>query len=214
MLALGGPSTGKTQSHKNCITQPILKEKSVVNCFLRMQAWKVCLSSFREVKIAQLCVPSMNVKNSSRTWSDSKRVPRLRRWNDYYCVMTVLTGMKWNTNKRVWVPSAALALSCLTQPYPFPRYVMPKLLASDDGLLDGFLICLPSIAVGTWEIPTCPRLSVCMTEFMPNTSRETGWSTVRERLLMSTRVIWMITKPNKVKQQTATQKTTRISYGW
>ena len=85
MLALGGPSTGKTQSHKNCITQPILKEKSVVNCFLRMQAWKVCLSSFREVKIAQLCVPSMNVKNSSRRWSDSKRVPRLRRWNDYYC---------------------------------------------------------------------------------------------------------------------------------
>ena len=24
MLALGGPSTGKTQSHKNCVTQPIL----------------------------------------------------------------------------------------------------------------------------------------------------------------------------------------------
>ena len=95
MLALGGPSTGKTQSHKNCITQPILKEDSVVNCFLRMQAWKVCLSSFRVVKIAQLCVPSMNVKNSSRRRSDSKRVPRLRRWNDYYCVMTVLTGMKW-----------------------------------------------------------------------------------------------------------------------
>ena len=42
------------------------KKKSVVNRFLMMPARKVYLSSFCEVKIAQRCVPSMNIKNGSR----------------------------------------------------------------------------------------------------------------------------------------------------
>ena len=53
---------------------------------------------------------------------------------------------KGNTNKRVGVPSAALALSCFTQPHPFLGYVILKLVANNNGLLDRFLICLPSTA--------------------------------------------------------------------
>ena len=42
------------------------------------------------------------------------------------------------------VPSAALALSCFTQPNAFLRLVMPKLVSNSNGLLDRFLVCLPS----------------------------------------------------------------------
>lgn len=53
---------------------------------------------------------------------------------------------KGNSNKRVGVLSAALALSCFTQPESFLRSVMPRLVANKNGLLDRFLISLPATA--------------------------------------------------------------------
>lgn len=54
--------------------------------------------------------------------------------------------VKGNTNKRVGVPSAALALSCFTQSDAFLRSIMPRLVANNNGLLDRFRICMPSTA--------------------------------------------------------------------
>ena len=53
---------------------------------------------------------------------------------------------KGNANKRVGVPSAALALSCFTQLESFLRNVMPRLVANNNGLLHRFLILLPATA--------------------------------------------------------------------
>lgn len=60
-------------------------------------------------------------------------------------------GSRWyeakgNTNKRVGVLSAALALSCFTQSDAFLKSIMPRLVANNNGLLDRFLICMPSTA--------------------------------------------------------------------
>ena len=53
---------------------------------------------------------------------------------------------KENTNKRVGVPSVALALLCFTQPDAFLKFIMLRMVANDNGLLDRFLISLPSTA--------------------------------------------------------------------
>lgn len=50
---------------------------------------------------------------------------------------------KGNSNKRIGVSSAALALSCFTQPDAFLKSIMPRMVANDNGLLDRFLICIP-----------------------------------------------------------------------
>ena len=54
-----------------------------------------------------------------------------------------------NSNKRTGVPSAALALTCFTQPDAFLRTVMPKLVSNSNGLLDRFLLCLPLVKSAT-----------------------------------------------------------------
>ena len=64
MLALGGPSTGKTQSHKNCVTQPILHnlEGKVGGELLLEDAVhpKASSSSSHGVTTAWLCAQSTN----------------------------------------------------------------------------------------------------------------------------------------------------------
>lgn len=50
---------------------------------------------------------------------------------------------KGNSNERIGMSSAALALSCFTQPDAFLKSIMPRLVANDNGLLDRFLICIP-----------------------------------------------------------------------
>ena len=151
MLALGGPSTGKTQSHKNCITQPILNslEGKVGGELLLEDASSQGLFKFfsRSTNRVALCAI-----DECQEWfkevvgfKTSASAPAMKRLLQCY------DGSHWyetkgNTNKRVGVPSAALALSCFTQPHPFLKYVMPKLVANNNGLLDRFLICLPSTA--------------------------------------------------------------------
>ena len=64
------------------------------------------------------------------------------------CLLQCYDGSHWyetkgNSNKRIGVSSAALALSCFTQPDAFLKSIMPRLVANDNGLLDRFLICIP-----------------------------------------------------------------------
>lgn len=148
MLALGGPSTGKTQSHKNCVTQPILHhlEGKVGEEMLLEDATSKGLFRFftRSANRVALCAI-----DECQEWfkavvgtKSSALAPSMKRLLQCY------DGSHWyetkgNTNKRVGVPSAAMALSCFTQPEPFLRSIMPRLVTDSNGLLDRFLICLP-----------------------------------------------------------------------
>ena len=149
MLALGGPSTGKTQSHKNCVTQPILNslEGKVGGELLLEDASSKGLFKFftRSENRVALCAI-----DECQEWfkevvgfKSSASAPSMKRLLQCY------DGSHWfeskgNTNKRVGVPSAALALSCFTQPDAFLKSTMPRLVANNNGLLDRFLFCLPS----------------------------------------------------------------------
>ena len=145
MLALGGPSTGKTQSHKNCITEPILNNletkteaellledatsKGLFNFYLRSKN-RVALCAIDE------CHEWFKTVVGYKSASSAPSMKRLLQCYD---------GSHWyenkgNTNKRMGVPSAALALSCFTQPNAFLRLVMPKLVSNSNGLLDRFLV--------------------------------------------------------------------------
>ena len=121
MLALGGPSTGKTQSHKNCVTQPILHNlegkvggellledatsKGLFKFFSRSDnrvalcAIDECLEWFKEVVGLKRAASAPSMKRLLQCYDGSY-------WYE----------TKGNANKRVGVPSAALALSCFTQP--------------------------------------------------------------------------------------------------
>ncbi|CAB3981883.1 Hypothetical predicted protein [Paramuricea clavata] len=149
MLALGGPSTGKTQSHKNCVTEPILHNletktgaelviedatsKGLFNFYIRSKN-RVALCAIDE------CHEWFKTVVGYKSASSAPSMKRLLQCYD---------GSHWyeskgNTNKRMGVPSAALALSCFTQPNAFLRLVMPKLVSNSNGLLDRFLVCLSS----------------------------------------------------------------------
>lgn len=149
MLALGGPSTGKTQSHKHCVTKPILHslEGKVRGELLLEDATSkgLCKFFFRSVNRVALCAIDECLK-----WF--KEVVGLKRGASAPSMKRLLQcydGCHWyetkgNSNKRVGVLSAALALSCFTQPESFLRSVMPRLVANKNGLLDRFLISLPA----------------------------------------------------------------------
>lgn len=151
MLALGGPATGKTQSHKNCVTQPILKslEGKVGGELLLEDATSKGLFKFfsRSENRVALCAI-----DECQEWfkevvgfKSSASAPSMKRLLQCY------DGSHWyeakgNTNKRVGVPSADLAFLCFTQPDAFLKFIMPRMVANDNGLLDRFLISLPSTA--------------------------------------------------------------------
>ena len=127
MLALGGPSSGKTQSHRNCITEPLLHHlegkvgqelvledatsKGLFKFFTRSDnhmalcAIDECYEWFKEVIASK----------GSATAPSMKRLLQCYDGSHWY-------ETKGNTNKRVGVPSASLALSCFTQPDAFLRY--------------------------------------------------------------------------------------------
>ena len=149
MLGLGGPSTGKTQSHRTCIIEPILNylegktggtelllEDASSNGLFRfftrstdrvaISAIDECQDWFREV---------LGMKGSS-TAPSMKRLLQCYDGSHWY-------ETKGNSNKRIGVSSAALALSCFTQPDAFLKSIMPRMVANDNGLLDRFLICIP-----------------------------------------------------------------------
>lgn len=52
-----------------------------------------------------------------------------------------------------------MTLSCFTQPEPFLRSIMPRLVADSNGLLDRFLICLPP----TTHLPINDRIECSKT---------------------------------------------------
>lgn len=126
MLALGGPSTGKTQSHRHCVTQPIFNslEGKVGGELLLEDATSKSLFKFftRSENHAALCAI-----NECQAWfkevvgfKGNASVPLMKRLLQCY------DGSHWyeakgNTNKGVGVPSAAPALSCFTQPDAFLR---------------------------------------------------------------------------------------------
>ena len=149
MLGLGGPSTGKTQSPRTCIIEPILNylegktggtelllEDASSNGLFRfftrstdrvaISAIDECQDWFREV---------LGMKGSS-TAPSMKRLLQCYDGSHWY-------ETKGNSNKRIGVSSAALALSCFTQPDAFLKSIMPRMVANDNGLLDRFLICIP-----------------------------------------------------------------------
>lgn len=151
MRALGGLATGKTQSHKNCVTQPILKslEGKVGGELLLEDATSKGLFKFfsRSENRVTLCA-----MDECQEWfkevvgfKSSASAPSMKPLLQCY------DGSHWyeakgNTNKRVGVPSAALALSCFTQSDAFLKFIMPRMVANDNGLLDHFLISLSSTA--------------------------------------------------------------------
>ena len=149
MLGLGGPSTCKTQSHRTCIIEPILNylegktggtelllEDASSNGLFRfftrstdrvaISAIDECQDWFREV---------LGMKGSS-TAPSMKRLLQCYDGSHWY-------ETKGNSNKTIGVSSAALALSCFTQPDAFLKSIMPRMVANDNGLLDRFLICIP-----------------------------------------------------------------------
>lgn len=149
MLGLGGPSTCKAQSHRTCIIEPILNylegktggtelllEDASSNGLFRfftrstdrvaISAIDECQDWFREV---------LGMKGSS-TAPSMKRLLQCYDGSHWY-------ETKGNSNKRIGVSSAALALSCFTQPDAFLKSIMPRMVANDNGLLDRFLICIP-----------------------------------------------------------------------
>ena len=154
ILALGGPSSGKTQSHKICVTEPILHNletksgaellledatsNGLFNFFLRSKN-RVALCTIDE------CHEWFKTVVGYKSTSSAPSMKRLLQCYD---------GSHWyenkgNTNKRMGVPSAALALTCFTQPAAFLLMVMPKLVSNSNGLLDRFLLCLPLIKSAT-----------------------------------------------------------------
>lgn len=73
MLALGGPSTGKTQSHKNCETKPILHSlegKVGGELLLEDATSKGLFKSSPGVRTALPCVRQTNASNGlKRLWA-------------------------------------------------------------------------------------------------------------------------------------------------
>ena len=154
ILAIGGPSSGKTQSHKNCVTEPILHNletkteaelvledatsKGLFNFYLRSKN-RIALCAIDE------CHEWFKTVVGYKSTSSAPSMKRLLQCYD---------GSHWyenkgNTNKRTGVPSAALALTCFTQPDAFLRTVMPKLVSNSNRLLDRFLLCLPLVKSAT-----------------------------------------------------------------
>ena len=150
MLGLGSPSTGKTQSHRTCIIEPILNylegktggtelllEDASSNGLFRfftrstdrvaISAIDECQDWFREV---------IGMKGSSTAPSMKRLLQCSHDGSHWY-------ETKGNSNKRIGVSSAALVLSCFTQPDAFLKSIMPRMVANDNGLLDRFLICIP-----------------------------------------------------------------------
>ena len=128
MLSLGGPSTGKTQSHRNCITDPILHhlEGKVGGELVLEDATSKGLFKFftrSENRVALCAIDECHEWFKEVVGSrGSSTAPSMKRLLQCY------DGSHWyetkgNTNKRVGVPSASLALSCFTQPDALLRYV-------------------------------------------------------------------------------------------
>lgn len=140
----------RLQNHKNCVTQPILNslEGKVGGELLLEDATSKGLFKFScsENRVVLCAIDECEEWFKEVVgFKSSASAPSMKQLLQCY------DGSHWyeakeNTNKRVGVPSVALALLCFTQPDAFLKFIMSRMVANDNGLLDRFLILLPSTA--------------------------------------------------------------------